>query len=93
MRRGFCRKSSSRRANGEWPTSNKRGYFEGRIAGSRFKIHRITGYQNSFVPIIEGNFRRDGLGTLGDAEHAAGVAGGARLDRHHRFPGVEFRVG
>jgi hypothetical protein len=47
-----------------WPTSDKRGYFEGKVAGSRFKIHRIAGYQNSFLPIIEGNFRRDGLGTI-----------------------------
>src|SRR5260370_2492164 len=47
-----------------WPTSSKRGYFEGKIAGSRFKIHRIIHYQNSFMPIIEGNFRRDGLGTI-----------------------------
>jgi len=34
------------------------------VAGSRFKIHRIINYQNAFVPIIEGNFRRDGLGTV-----------------------------
>ena len=47
-----------------WPTSDKRGYFEGKVAGSRFKINRIIGYQNSFVPIIEGNFRRDGLQTI-----------------------------
>jgi hypothetical protein len=47
-----------------WPTSTKRGFFEGRVAGSRFKIHRIIHYQNSFVPIIEGNFRRDGRGTI-----------------------------
>src|SRR5208283_4159860 len=47
-----------------WPSSTKRGYFEGRVAGNRFKIHRVINYQNSFVPIIEGNFRRDGLGTL-----------------------------
>ena len=47
-----------------WPTSTKRGYFEGRVAGSRFKIHRVINYQNAFVPIIEGNFRRDGFGTL-----------------------------
>ena len=47
-----------------WPTSSKRGYFEGRVAGSRFKIHRIINYQNAFVPIIEGNFRRDERGTL-----------------------------
>jgi hypothetical protein len=47
-----------------WPTSGKRGYFEGKVAGSRFKIHRVAGYQNSFLPIIEGNFRRDGLGTV-----------------------------
>jgi hypothetical protein len=47
-----------------WPTSAKRGYFEGRVAGSRFKIHRIINYQNAFIPIIEGNFRRDGSGTV-----------------------------
>jgi hypothetical protein len=47
-----------------WPSSTKRGYFEGRVAGSRFKIHRIIRYQGSFLPIIEGNFRRDGLGTI-----------------------------
>ena len=48
-----------------WPTSSKRGYFEGRVTGNRFKIHRvITNYQNAFVPIIEGNFRRDGLRTI-----------------------------
>lgn len=47
-----------------WPSSAKRGYFEGRVAGSRFKIHRIIRYQGSFLPIIEGNFRRDGLGTI-----------------------------
>ena len=46
------------------PISSKRGYFEGRVVGSRFKIHRVIHYQNAFVPIIEGNFRRDGLGTL-----------------------------
>ncbi len=47
-----------------WPTSSKRGFFEGRVAGSRFKIHRIIRYQSSFLPIIEGNFRRDGLRTI-----------------------------
>ena len=47
-----------------WPTSSKRGFFEGRVAGGRFKIHRNIRYQNSFLPIIEGNFRRDGLRTI-----------------------------
>src|SRR5271167_80359 len=47
-----------------WPTSAKRGDFEGRVAGTHFKINRIIQYQNSFMPIIEGNFRRDGLGTI-----------------------------
>jgi hypothetical protein len=47
-----------------WPSSDKRGYFEGKVTGSRFKIHRVAGYQNSFLPIIEGNFRRDDLGTM-----------------------------
>ena len=27
------------------PTSSKRGFFEGRIAGSRFKIHQVINYQ------------------------------------------------
>jgi|SRR5208282_286879 len=47
-----------------WPSSTKRGYFEGKVAGSRFKIHRVTGYRSAFLPIIEGNFRRDGSGTI-----------------------------
>jgi hypothetical protein len=47
-----------------WPVSSKRGYFEGKVAGSRFKIHRVAGYQNSFLPIIEGSFRRDGMKTI-----------------------------
>jgi hypothetical protein len=47
-----------------WPTSTKRGYFEGRVAGSRFKILRIIHYRNSFMPVIEGNFRRDDLGSI-----------------------------
>jgi hypothetical protein len=47
-----------------WPTSTKHGYFEGRVAGSRFKIIRVVSYQSSFRPIIEGNFRRDRLGTI-----------------------------
>src|SRR5579863_6349680 len=47
-----------------WPVSSKRGYFEGKVASSRFKFHRVAGYQNSFLPIIEGSFRREGMGTL-----------------------------
>jgi hypothetical protein len=46
------------------PTSGKRGYFEGKVAGSRFKINRVMNRPSSFMPIIEGNFRRDGLGTI-----------------------------
>ena len=48
---------------GKAGSTAKRGYFEGKVAGSRFKIHRVAGYQNSFIPIIEGSFRRDGLAT------------------------------
>jgi hypothetical protein len=47
-----------------WPTSTRRGYFEGRVAGGRFKIHRIIRYQNSFLPIIDGSFQRDSSGTV-----------------------------
>src|SRR5271167_3745828 len=46
-----------------WPTSAKRGFFEGRVAGSRFKIHRVISAPNSFLPIVEGRFQRDGLAT------------------------------
>jgi hypothetical protein len=46
-------------------TSAKRGYFEGRVAGTRFKINRVINYyQNSFLPIIEGTIRRDTTGTV-----------------------------
>src|ERR1700722_11401146 len=47
-----------------WPTSAKRGYFEGRVAGSRFKIHRVISAPNSFLPIVEGRLRRDGFATI-----------------------------
>jgi hypothetical protein len=47
-----------------WPTSTKRGYLEGRVAGRSFKILRIIHYRNSFIPVIKGNFRRDGLGSI-----------------------------
>jgi|SRR5208282_2879829 len=46
------------------PTSAKRGEFEGKVAGNRFKIIRITGYRSAFLPIIEGTIRRDGMGTI-----------------------------
>jgi hypothetical protein len=46
------------------PSSSKRGYFEGKVAGARFKIHRVIRYQGAFLPIIEGDFRRDGLGSI-----------------------------
>lgn len=47
-----------------WPTSAKRGFFEGRVAGNRFKIHRVINVPNSFLPIIEGRLRRDGFATV-----------------------------
>ena len=46
-----------------WPTSAKRGFFEGWIAAPRFKIHRVISVPNSFLPIVEGRFRREGLTT------------------------------
>ncbi len=39
-----------------WPTSTKRGYFEGRLAGGRVKINRINTYQRLIPPVI--NARR-----------------------------------
>src|SRR5713226_9128285 len=47
-----------------WPSATKHGFFDGRVAGSRFKILRVITYPSAFLPIIEGNFRRDGLGTV-----------------------------
>ena len=47
-----------------WRTSAKSGYFEGKVAGSSFKIHRVINLPNSFLPIIEGRFRRDGFATI-----------------------------
>jgi hypothetical protein len=47
-----------------WPTSTKRGYFEGMVAGNRFKINRVISAPNSFLPIVEGRFRRDGFATV-----------------------------
>ena len=47
-----------------WPTSAKRGFFEGKIAGGRFKINRVISAPNSFLPIVEGRFRRDGFATI-----------------------------
>jgi hypothetical protein len=45
-------------------TSAKRGFFEGKVVGMRFKFHRVFRGQNSFVPIIEGSFRPRGLGSV-----------------------------
>jgi hypothetical protein len=47
-----------------WPTSTKRGIFEGKVAGSRFKINRILSVPNSFLPIVEGRMKRDGFSTV-----------------------------
>jgi hypothetical protein len=46
-----------------WRTSAKSGYFEGKVGGSSFKIHRVINFPNSFLPIVEGRFRRDGFAT------------------------------
>jgi len=47
------------------PSSVKRrGFFEGKVAGTRFKFHRVIRGQNSFVPIIEGSFRSRGMGSV-----------------------------
>src|SRR5215472_15205036 len=46
------------------PSSAKRGFFEGKVAGTSFKIHRVIRGQNSFVPIIEGSFRSRGMGSV-----------------------------
>jgi hypothetical protein len=43
----------------QWWPSKRRGYFEGTVEGDRFKISRIIRYRNSFLPVIEGTFRRD----------------------------------
>jgi hypothetical protein len=45
-------------------SSAKRGFFEGKVVGTRFKFHRVIRGQNSFVPIVEGSFRPKGLGSV-----------------------------
>jgi hypothetical protein len=50
----------------EWWPSKRHGYFEGTVEGDRFKISRIIRYRNSFLPIIEGTFRRNDGATLLD---------------------------
>jgi hypothetical protein len=47
-----------------WPYSKNHRYFEGTVDRDRFKISRILGYRNSFVPIIEGSFRSDDSQTI-----------------------------
>lgn len=47
-----------------WPSSSKRGFFEGSISGTRFKIHRVISVPNSFLPIVEGRLRREGFATI-----------------------------
>lgn len=44
-------------------SSAKRGLFEGKVVGTRFKFYRVTRGQNSFIPIIEGGFKRSGFGS------------------------------
>jgi hypothetical protein len=44
-------------------TSAKRGFFEGKVAGSRFRINRVIRHRESFRPIIDGRFQRHGRGT------------------------------
>jgi hypothetical protein len=39
-------------------------YFEGEVAGGRFKIQRFINYQNAWLPVIEGSFRLDDPGTI-----------------------------
>ena len=46
------------------PSSAKRGFFQGKVAGTRFKFHRVIHGQSSFVPVIAGSFRRRGLGSV-----------------------------
>jgi hypothetical protein len=45
-------------------TSDKRGFFEGKVVGTRFKFHRVIRGQNTFIPVIEGTLRPRGLGSV-----------------------------
>lgn len=46
-------------------TPHKR--FEGEITGERFRVNRIIGYRNSFLPQVAGSVRSDGLATVLEA--------------------------
>ncbi len=41
--------------------------FEGEITGDRFRLRRIIGYRNSFLPTVAGRVQSDGLATLLEA--------------------------
>jgi hypothetical protein len=47
-----------------WPSFGDHRFFEGRVAGDRFKIQRFINYQNAWLPVIEGTFRPDNIGTI-----------------------------
>jgi hypothetical protein len=48
----------------KWPSFGEHRYFEGKVAGDRFKIRRFINYGNAWLPVIEGGFRRDGSDTI-----------------------------
>lgn len=48
----------------KWPSFREHKYFEGKVAGGRFKIQRFINYENSWLPVIMGSFRPDNSGTI-----------------------------
>jgi hypothetical protein len=46
-----------------WPSSTNDSRFEGDIAGDRFSVMRIIGYQNSFLPRVLGTVKPRGGGS------------------------------
>lgn len=47
-----------------WRIPSDHRYFEGTVEHGRFKINRIIEGRDSFLPLIEGRFQRDGSQTI-----------------------------
>lgn len=46
-----------------WPSSASDDHFEGHVAGDRFRLRRIIGYGNAFLPVVEGVVHGEEYGT------------------------------
>lgn len=46
-----------------WPSSGNDRRFEGAITGDNFRVRRIIGYRNSFLPVIDGTVHAQASGS------------------------------